>query len=122
MNAMTRIMLLIFACASSYAISEDSADSCTAENGGAMAAGLCIEGMLKKADEELNMAYKAAIERIREEDKYLKRNLEEEFRISQRAWLKYRDAHCSFEGESTGAAGGWSGIHISECILDMTKQ
>lgn len=103
-------------------MAENSEDPCTAENGGAMAAGLCIGSKLKDADEELNVTYKAAIQRIQEEDKFLKCNLEEEFRISQRAWLKYRDAHCSFEGESTGAVGGWSGIHISECILDMTKQ
>lgn len=106
----------------SYA--KNASDPCTEKQGGAMAAGLCIKKSLKQADDELNKAYKGAIARIKEEQKYLSSgsDLEKTFRASQRAWLKYRDSYCEFEGMSTGAAGGWMGVHTSQCILDMTRE
>lgn len=101
---------------------EDTEDPCTVKGGGAMAANMCQQKDLDLADKNLNIEYQKAITRIKEEQKYIGRNLEEKFRESQRAWLKYRDSHCEFEGESTGAEGGWSGIHISNCVLEMNKE
>lgn len=50
------LIFVLFLALPSYA--KNAADPCKEKQGGAMAAGLCIEKSLKKADDELNKAYK----------------------------------------------------------------
>jgi len=92
-------------------MASDNIDPCNASNGGALAAGMCVDKKIKAADIALNKAYQESIERIKEEELYLGRDLEEKFRHPQRSWLEYRDSFCMFEGDSTGAAGGWAGVN-----------
>ena len=101
-------------------IAKDVIDPCNVSGGGALAAGMCMDKDIKAADIELNRTYQEAIKRIKEEELYMGRNLEKKFRKLQRAWLKYRDSFCDYQGNSTGAVGGWSDIHIEECKLDMS--
>ncbi|NRA52554.1 MAG: DUF1311 domain-containing protein [Gammaproteobacteria bacterium] len=88
----------------------------------AMHQGICVNNKLELADTELHNAYQAAIVRIKHEDQFLNRNLQHSFSKSQRAWLKYTETYCEFKGNSTGAAGGWSGVHTENCVLDMINQ
>lgn len=101
-------------------LASDNIDPCNVSGGGALAAGMCIDKKIKVVDKELNKAYQESIERIKDEELHMGRDLEGKFRKSQRAWSEYRDSFCLFEGDSTGAAGGWSGIHVEECKLNMS--
>jgi len=88
----------------------------------AMHQGLCVSNKLELADTELQNAYHAAMARVKQEDQFLNRNLQHSFSKSQRAWLKYTKTYCEFEGDSTGAAGGWAGVHTENCVLDLINQ
>jgi uncharacterized protein YecT (DUF1311 family) len=41
---------------------------------------------------------------------------------AQRAWIAYRDAHCSFEGEMAAGGGTEEGIYVLSCKQELTKQ
>lgn len=119
MNIKHVILYLFLFSYMSFVFADDESDPCKAEGGGAQAASMCLEKDLKNSDSELNNTYQAAIKRIQDEERFMGRDLENLFRKSQRAWLTFRDSYCEFEGESTGAAGGWSGVHMENCILEM---
>lgn len=115
-------IFILFLFIGTHGFSADSEDLCKETNGGgAMAAASCSEQEFKKSESELNKAYEEALIRVTEEE-HGGRNLSELFEFSQEKWLKYRDSYCEFEGISTFASGGWDGVHISNCQIELNKK
>jgi uncharacterized protein YecT (DUF1311 family) len=96
---------------------EELADPCSETGAGGL--GKCAELRLKAADEELNKNYKALLEMLPESknDHYPKDALRE----GQRAWIKYRDQICEFEGEMTGGTRAWKSTNTTFCLAEITK-
>lgn len=120
-------LLIVLAFVSTFVWASDSVeDPCNVQGGGVTAGYLCVEEKMKTADTELNKTYQEAIDRISEEEAFLrsmwsKTELVAPFRRAQRAWLKYRDAKCEFSGLSS-TPSPWQGVQIEECKLRMTLE
>jgi uncharacterized protein YecT (DUF1311 family) len=67
-------------------------------------------------DARLNKAYKQALTKARE------MGYESSLVRAQRAWLAYRDAACTYEGEMGAGGGTAEGLYVLGCKLDLTKQ
>ncbi|MYM93996.1 lysozyme inhibitor LprI family protein [Duganella vulcania] len=80
----------------------------------------CINQLNKKLDDELNIAYKAALVVRPEKDQWDIRKNSEQLRKSQRAWLKFKEENCALIG---GLEGG-SNLSVSEfdsrCLQEET--
>jgi len=77
---------------------------------------ICADHAFKKSDAELNAAYKQIEGRL-SDDPASKKLLV----ASQRAWVAFRDAECTFA--SSGVAGGSMQPFIqSSCLEDLTKK
>lgn len=76
----------------------------------------CMSNVYKKADISLNIVYKQASSR-------LKNNTEQHSKLveAQRAWLKFRDAECAFSTGSAGTGSASSMISMT-CLTSLTEQ
>jgi uncharacterized protein YecT (DUF1311 family) len=108
------IIIFIGLAVNSFANDDDPCNGPSAMHGG-----ICVGEKLNVAKVKLDEALDRALARAEEEEKWSIANLELMLLESQAAWLKYREIHCDFYGVSTGAQGGWSGIHGANCKLDM---
>lgn len=72
----------------------------------------CITAETERQDARLNKAYKAVMAELSPERK--KQLLE-----AQRAWIKFRDANCSFYNDPDG--GTLARVNANDCILTSTS-
>ncbi|MDC0738192.1 lysozyme inhibitor LprI family protein [Cognatishimia sp. SS12] len=83
----------------------------------------CAHLAYQAADEDLNHAYKLAIQQARAQDQYLAEGeipAEEMLRDAQRAWIPFRDKACALE--STMARGGtMAPLLFSSCLERETR-
>ena len=81
-----------------------------------------------QADAELNAAYRAAIAEARRLDAEIDRNYdtrptsEEKLREAQRAWLVFRDAHCTFEAYGDARGGSMEPMSYEVCRTALTRE
>lgn len=89
-------------------------DAC--DGGVTLPMSICFSYRLAVEDAKLNKSYQKLMSRAREgkNDASLVR--------AQRAWIAYRDAACSFEGEFAAGGGSAEGIYVLTCKIDLTKQ
>jgi uncharacterized protein YecT (DUF1311 family) len=76
----------------------------------------CSRRQLTKSDTELNQEYKQIINCMKPSSKDAKPLIE-----AQRAWLKYRDAECAFQG-SASKGGSIQPMIITGCLKNITDQ
>ena len=65
-------------------------------------------------DQALNESYRQLMQRL---DPTERRNLRE----AQRAWIRYRDAECRFEGFAMRGGTG-EALLVGECLAEMTQR
>ncbi|MDT9598210.1 lysozyme inhibitor LprI family protein [Sphingosinicella rhizophila] len=86
----------------------------------------CAQLDFEAADKELNLLWRDVIGAARQADKGLDRNddtrptHEAALRAAQRAWIQFRDAHCTYEGyEMRG--GSMEPMLYSGCRARLTR-
>ncbi len=67
----------------------------------------CLGKYLGWLDEELNKAYKIALEKLPEKDNFDNRGERGQLRKSQLAWLKYKADNCPLVGAMEGGSNLW---------------
>lgn len=78
---------------------------------------VCSQHDLDQADATLNADYQKIVARLQGADaKYL-----EHFKAAQRAWLKFRDAECEFQGSFTDG-GSIQPLMINGCLKGLTEK
>jgi uncharacterized protein YecT (DUF1311 family) len=96
------------------AAADDSQDSIDCSNPMTqMAMNICADKDYRRADDALNRAYKKAM--AAEDD-----HGRELLRTAERAWVKFRDAHCEYA--TSGSTGG--SIHpmdYANCVTQLTE-
>lgn len=98
-------------------------DPCESSSG--LGQQLCAQNKLDAADKNLNIAYKALRSKLpavdgekgSESGTHPQKKLIE----AQRAWIKFRDANCTFVGELNGGAPVWQEAAKSNCLVKMTE-
>ncbi|HEV2816443.1 MAG TPA: lysozyme inhibitor LprI family protein [Allosphingosinicella sp.] len=89
-----------------------------------MCAGLDFE----RADAELNAAWRVAIAEARTRDREIDRRYDQrptteaKLREAQRAWLVFRDAHCTVQGYDEARGGSMEPMVYSGCRAALTRQ
>jgi len=76
----------------------------------------CAAEAHKKADEELNRAYKKIVERLKGEE--TARAL---LADAQKKWIAFREAECAFQG-SASVGGSIHPMIVSECLESVTAR
>lgn len=71
----------------------------------------CISAETRRQDALLNAAYKSALQP-------LTKNRRAQLQEAQRAWMKFRDANCSFYADPDG--GTSASVLSSDCFLTAT--
>ena len=89
-------------------------DACMDKAGGVTVNMLnCIGAETQRQDKKLNTMYQNVMKLLSNENK-------ERLKKAQQAWIKYRDANCSFYADPDG--GTLASITGSSCVMDMTTQ
>jgi uncharacterized protein YecT (DUF1311 family) len=79
----------------------------------------CSHAAYLAADEDLNLAYEAALDAARQIDAWSEARAQDRLRVAQRAWVAYRDAAC--DAETAQEEGG--SIHpllYASCLERLT--
>lgn len=84
------------------------------QDGSNMASNACARKRFAEADVRLNAEYKDLLAGFATPE------LKDKLRVSQRAWLKYRDAQAGYEAQFYKGGSGESGIFYT-CLLRMTN-
>lgn len=120
MNAFKTLSItLLMACAPYAAIAQDAGLSkqhaaCMDKSGGTTMGMIeCITTETQRQDARLNKAYKAVMADLSPARK--KQLLE-----AQRAWLKFRDANCSFYDDRDG--GTLARVNANDCMMTATAE
>lgn len=74
----------------------------------------CVAEDFRKADAELNEAYRELMARLDAAAKA-------ELRTAQRAWIAFRDAHCDFEGKAA-EGGSLEPFLQGSCAAGLTRE
>ena len=88
---------------------------------------MCAARDFEMADRELNIAYQEAIAGARADDVELDREFdkrpgsEEVLRQGQRAWVTFRDAHCTLVGYQEARGGSMEPLSFNSCRASMTR-
>lgn len=83
---------------------------------------ICAEEEWQVADADLNIAYREVMAEFQALDADLPPHLqgaEEALRTAQRAWITYRDAHCTTEGFQM-RGGSAEALVVYGCLREMT--
>lgn len=102
-----------------------AADDCSAGAGSNVEIGNCVERERRWWDDRLNATYEdlmAAEENYMAEMAEIGASVPETsapLREMQRAWARFRDASCDYEGAQWGGGSG-TGIAMGECAMRMT--
>jgi uncharacterized protein YecT (DUF1311 family) len=67
-------------------------------------------------DLRMNRLYEEAIAMVRRFE------AESTLREAQRAWLSFRDAECTFQGDIGAGGGSAEGLYVLSCKEDLTRQ
>lgn len=88
---------------------------------------MCAARDFQEADAELNRLWRDMIAGARESDREIDRSYdrqptsEETLRTAQRAWIAFRDAHCTYESfEARG--GSMQPMLASGCMATLTRE
>lgn len=84
------------------------------QDGSNMASNACALKRFQEADLKLNAIYKDVLAYCSDAE------AREKLRVSQRAWLKYRDAEAEYEAHFYRGGTGAAGIYYM-CLLRMTN-
>ncbi|WP_082605608.1 lysozyme inhibitor LprI family protein [Curvibacter sp. PAE-UM] len=73
----------------------------------------CASEFYKLADDQLNVVYSAARKQLKSHGQ-----LHEEQNLvrAQRAWIQFRDAHCTYAGEKMAQGTGLNSFHAIACM------
>lgn len=119
---MTRLGLVILLCAPVPAVAQ-SVD-CSQPSGAT--ATLCAERDLKRADADLNAAYRAArdgAQRFDAEFPDLPGTLmADQLLDAQRRWIAFRDAACETEAKPRSVGGAGYGAALAGCTARLTRR
>ena len=89
---------------------------------------LCAALDFQAQDAELNRVWAEAIEAARQADREINREFdtrpteEEMLRQSQRAWITFRDAHCTVEGYREARGGSMETMVYEGCRARLTEE
>jgi uncharacterized protein YecT (DUF1311 family) len=89
---------------------------------------VCAQIDFERADAELNTAWRVAIAGARAADAELDRRYDQrptseaKLREAQRAWLLFRDAHCTVEGYDQARGGTMEPMVYGGCRAALTRQ
>lgn len=76
---------------------------------------LCAAHRYEEADKELNVIYNEQLNRLKNEEP------KKRLRAAQRAWIKFRDEDCHYQGWAT-EKGSIHPYIVSECMTRHTKK
>jgi uncharacterized protein YecT (DUF1311 family) len=79
-----------------------------------------MAALQKVQDRELNVVYRAALQALPEQDSWDKRRNRENLVKAQRAWLQFRDTHCTVVGAQEGGSNISITFATQRCEWDMT--
>ena len=88
----------------------------------------CAAIDFEAADAELNAVWREAVEGARAADAELDREFdqrpttEEKLREAQRAWIVFRDAHCTVEGYDEARGGSMEPMVYDGCRARLTRE
>ena len=88
----------------------------------------CAAIEFETADAELNAVWREAVESARTADAELDREYdqrpttEERLREAQRAWIVFRDAHCTVEGYDEARGGSMESMVYDGCRARLTRE
>jgi uncharacterized protein YecT (DUF1311 family) len=88
----------------------------------------CARIEFERADGELNALWRDVIAGAREADRELDRGFddrpgsEEVLRQAQRAWITYRDAHCTWQGYEEARGGTMEPLVYNSCRASVTRE
>ena len=88
----------------------------------------CAAIDFERADAELNAAWRAAIAGARAADREIDRRYnvrptsEAKLREAQRAWIVFRDAHCTLQGYDEARGGSMEPMVYEGCRAALTRE
>src|SRR5688572_16892875 len=88
----------------------------------------CAAIDFEQADAELNVAWRTAIASAQEDDRDLDREFdrrpttEAKLREAQRAWIVFRDAHCTVESYGEARGGSMESMVFDGCRAQLTRE
>ena len=88
----------------------------------------CAAIDFEKADAELNAVWRDAIASARAADSEIDRRYDErptseaKLREAQRAWIVFRDAHCTVQGYDEARGGSMESMVYDGCRAQMTRE
>lgn len=115
------IRLSVFACLLATAVTAEQIDCANAMAQQEM--NVCAELDWQAADKDLNAAYQTVMTAMEETDASLPPELqgaEEALRTAQRAWIDYRDAHCTAAGFPM-RGGSAEALLVYGCLRQVTE-
>jgi uncharacterized protein YecT (DUF1311 family) len=111
------LAVLALACAAAPAWAQDPCEGAVTQ----LDLNDCTHAAWMAADEELNLAYGAALEAARQYDSWPEGRAEDTLRAAQRAWVAYRDAACEAEA-ALWDGGSAQPMILSGCLGRLTTQ
>ena len=88
----------------------------------------CAAIDFEQADAQLNAVWREAIASAQQDDRELDRNFDErptteaKLREAQRAWIVFRDAHCTVEGYDAARGGSMESMVFNGCRAQLTRE
>jgi uncharacterized protein YecT (DUF1311 family) len=88
---------------------------------------MCAMRDFEIADRALNIAYREAVAGARADDASIDRQYdqrptsEEKLREAQRAWITFRDAHCTYQGYGEARGGSMEPMSYEVCRTELTR-
>lgn len=109
---MLKPLLPVVALATICCAAAQAAD-CGSDNLNQSEMNACAGAAFEKADAELNARYKRIVACLKDAAKPLTE--------AQRAWIKFRDAECKFQGSAT-EGGSIQPTMVADCLKTVTQQ
>ena len=113
-----KILIVLFSLTSFCSFADEN--PCDIVDGGVTAGYMCVEQKVSSAQNQLDIALNGAIDRVKEEQKYLQHstndNIVESLNKAQKSWIEFRDNQCLFDAQ-TMTSSPWQGVQIEECKL-----
>lgn len=88
----------------------------------------CAAIDFQRADAELNAAWRDALQQARRSDADIDRRYdrrptsEAKLREAQRAWIVFRDAHCTVVGYEEARGGSMEPLSFNSCRVTVTRE
>lgn len=91
-------------------------DPCT--SGSAIGSITCMSASWERAEAALNTEYQAALRRL---NATASPSVQQKFVESQRQWVRYRDAHCTFEAAAQVEGNSWNSFYRASCKAEQAE-